>query len=209
MSHRPDLRPVGRFPVAYLEPVSRTGIKLVSKRVFDVVVSTIGLVIFAPVMLISAVAIRVRPQGPVIFRQALVGKDGKRFTMLKFRTTIAEAEDDLEELCREAQIDGRLFKLANDPGVTRVGRALRRTWLDEIPQLINVIKGDMSELMDGCGSGRESPGCGRFWAEARSASRSTRAWTSTTWTIGRLAATWQFWRAPRRRSCAQRGLTKQ
>ena len=113
------------------------------KRVFDLAGSLAALVVFAPVMAIAAAAIRLDSPGPILFRQVRVGRDGRHFEILKFRTMVDDAElrkDDLRHLIATAQ----LFKLADDPRVTRVGRVLRRTALDELPQLFNVVRGDMS-----------------------------------------------------------------
>ncbi|HEX5145634.1 MAG TPA: exopolysaccharide biosynthesis polyprenyl glycosylphosphotransferase [Conexibacter sp.] len=114
------------------------------KRAFDLVGTSLGLIACAPLMLLIALAIKLDSRGPVFFRQARVGRHGKRFFMLKFRTMVPEAEamkDSLRYL-NEAQ-DG-LFKIADDPRVTRVGRLLRTTALDELPQLINIMRGEMS-----------------------------------------------------------------
>ena len=99
--------------------------------------------ITGPVMLVIAVAIRLDSKGPVFFRQIRVGRDGKRFCMLKFRTMV-DGADELKPQLLDAAPRGRLFKLSDDPRITRVGRWLRRTSLDELPQLINVLRGDMS-----------------------------------------------------------------
>jgi exopolysaccharide biosynthesis polyprenyl glycosylphosphotransferase len=114
------------------------------KRAFDLLGGTLGLLVMAPLMLLIAVAIKLDSRGPVFFRQLRVGQYGERFQMLKFRTMVPDAEamkDSLREL-NEAQ-EG-LFKIAEDPRVTRVGRFLRKSALDELPQLLNILKRDMS-----------------------------------------------------------------
>ncbi|MBV9284791.1 MAG: sugar transferase, partial [Acidimicrobiia bacterium] len=98
----------------------------------------------APVMGVLALAVRLTSPGPAFFRQDRVGKDGKHFRMYKIRSMVADAEDQLEELERTNGADGVLFKMRQDPRVTRLGGVLRRWGLDELPQLINVMKGDMS-----------------------------------------------------------------
>jgi exopolysaccharide biosynthesis polyprenyl glycosylphosphotransferase len=114
------------------------------KRAFDLLGAMAGLAALAPLLIAIAVAIKLDSRGPVLFRQLRVGEHGRRFHMLKFRTMVPDAEamkDSLRDL-NEAQ-DG-LFKIADDPRVTRVGRFLRRSALDELPQLLNVVKRDMS-----------------------------------------------------------------
>jgi lipopolysaccharide/colanic/teichoic acid biosynthesis glycosyltransferase len=114
------------------------------KRAFDLVGASLGLLAISPLMIAFAIAIKLDSRGPVFFRQLRVGKHGRRFEMLKFRTMVLEADamkDSLREL-NEAQ-EG-LFKIAEDPRVTRVGRFLRRTALDELPQLFNIVGGEMS-----------------------------------------------------------------
>jgi exopolysaccharide biosynthesis polyprenyl glycosylphosphotransferase len=115
------------------------------KRATDIAAAAIGLVAVAPIMAIIAVAIRADTPGPVFFRQTRVGRDGKHFTMLKFRSMVADADAMRATLLEHhGNGNGRLFKLAGDPRVTRVGRWLRATSLDELPQLLNVLRGDMS-----------------------------------------------------------------
>ncbi len=112
------------------------------KRSFDIVAGTLGLVLITPLMLGIAAAVRLTSAGPVLFRQPRIGRGGDLFEMLKFRTMYDGADEDKAELL--AHCDDGLFKLADDPRVTPVGRFLRRTSLDELPQLVNVLRGDMS-----------------------------------------------------------------
>ncbi len=144
MHRRLTVRPLGRFPVAYLEPVHRNGLRPIAKRVFDVVTSLVLLTLLSPLLLIVAAAVKFTSPGPILFRQDRVGRDGRSFRMLKFRTMVADAEAQLEALREEADSDSPLFKMRNDPRITRVGRLLRRTSIDELPQLLNVVKGEMS-----------------------------------------------------------------
>lgn len=117
----------------------------VLKRAVDVALGLVLLVIFLPVMLVAALAIKLNDGGPVLFRQERVGKDGARFVLYKFRTMIRDAERHQETLRSWNQRDGGpLFKLAHDPRVTRVGRFLRASSIDELPQLVNVLTGSMS-----------------------------------------------------------------
>jgi exopolysaccharide biosynthesis polyprenyl glycosylphosphotransferase len=113
------------------------------KRVMDVVGATIALVVLSPLLLAIVVAIVVDSRGGVVFRQTRVGRDGERFTMLKFRTMIDGADEMKHRLAEQNEATG-LFKITDDPRITRVGGVLRRTSLDELPQLINVLRGEMS-----------------------------------------------------------------
>ncbi|WP_241156514.1 MULTISPECIES: sugar transferase [unclassified Adlercreutzia] len=115
------------------------------KRAFDVVFSLCILVLFSWLFLIVAVAVKLDdPSGPIVFRQVRVGKDGREFTMYKFRSMCADAEERLTELKKLNEKTGPVFKMANDPRVTRVGKWLRKLSLDELPQFVNVLKGDLS-----------------------------------------------------------------
>jgi exopolysaccharide biosynthesis polyprenyl glycosylphosphotransferase len=114
------------------------------KRTFDVVCASIGLLAMAPLMLVAAVAIKLDSRGPVFFRQLRVGRHGERFHILKFRTMVANAEELKDSLRPRNEAQGGLFKIADDPRVTRVGSFLRKTAMDEVPQLLNIIKGQMS-----------------------------------------------------------------
>lgn len=115
------------------------------KRAFDVLFSAFVLVGFSWLFLIVAVAIKIDdPKGPVFFAQERVGRDGKTFRMYKFRSMCADAEQRLAELQDLNEKDGPVFKIANDPRITRVGRVIRKLSIDELPQFINVLAGDMS-----------------------------------------------------------------
>lgn len=113
------------------------------KRTFDLVGASVLLVLTAPFLAVAALAIKLDSPGPVFFRQTRVGRDGKRFEIIKFRTMVRDAEARKDELRALNETDG-LFKIARDPRITRVGRLLRKTSLDELPQLINVVRGEMS-----------------------------------------------------------------
>jgi exopolysaccharide biosynthesis polyprenyl glycosylphosphotransferase len=113
------------------------------KRAVDVAGALFGLLVLAPVLAALAAAVKLDSRGPVLYRQVRVGREGRRFTMLKFRSMVDGAHAQREALREQAGGDG-LFKLAEDPRVTRVGRFIRRTSLDELPQLINVLRGEMS-----------------------------------------------------------------
>ncbi|CAN5874649.1 sugar transferase [soil metagenome] len=143
-SQRLTVRPLGRFPVVYVEPVTRSGWRAVAKRSFDVVIAAMALLASAPLWLAGAIAIKLDTRGPVLFRQVRVGQDSRPFLVLKLRTMVEDAEDLLDELVERNEADGPLFKMADDPRITRVGRLLRTASVDELPQLWNVLRGDMS-----------------------------------------------------------------
>jgi exopolysaccharide biosynthesis polyprenyl glycosylphosphotransferase len=115
-----------------------------AKRGLDIVAAVVGLIALAPLMMLIALAIRLDSPGPIIFRQTRCGKDGKPFTFLKFRGMVKDAEERKSELAAFNEVDGPIFKMRNDPRVTRVGRFLRSTSVDELPQLWNVLRGEMS-----------------------------------------------------------------
>jgi exopolysaccharide biosynthesis polyprenyl glycosylphosphotransferase len=114
------------------------------KRGFDLIGASLGLLAVAPIMAVTAVAIKLDSRGPVFFRQLRVGQHGERFHMLKFRTMVPDAEALKDSLRDQNEAQDGFFKIANDPRVTRVGNFLRRTALDELPQLINIVRGEMS-----------------------------------------------------------------
>lgn len=118
---------------------------LAGRRAQDIVLSLLALVVLAPLMLLIALAIVLdSPGASPIFAQLRVGRGGRLFRLLKFRTMCPKAEERLEELLPQNQMDGPVFKIKGDPRITRVGRFLRKTSLDELPQLVNMLKGDMS-----------------------------------------------------------------
>jgi len=132
-------------PLALLSRPALVGVQLVIKRVVDVVGASLGVVLGAPVWILIAIGIRITSRGPVLFRQARVGLGGDLFTLLKFRTMVADAEDRLAELqARNEYAADPLFKMKGDPRLTTLGRFLRRTSLDEMPQLLNVLRSEMS-----------------------------------------------------------------
>jgi exopolysaccharide biosynthesis polyprenyl glycosylphosphotransferase len=114
------------------------------KRAMDLFVSAVVLVLISPILLLTSIAILIDTGRPVFFRQRRAGKDGDPFTMVKFRTMVADAEDRLSELIDLSKLDEPAFKIPDDPRVTKVGKFLRRTSIDELPQFINVLRGEMS-----------------------------------------------------------------
>jgi exopolysaccharide biosynthesis polyprenyl glycosylphosphotransferase len=141
---RLSVKPLGRFPVMYIEPVRRTGWRAMAKRAFDATAALAIIVLSAPVWVVCAVAIKLTTHGPVLFKQERVGRRGRRFKVYKFRTMVNDAERLLIDLVAANEADGPLFKLKADPRVTPVGKILRKLSLDELPQLLNVVKGEMS-----------------------------------------------------------------
>ena len=141
-----DISYFGAIPLIHYEPSpggSDSGALLV-KRAIDLFVSSVLLVLVSPLLLCAAIAIKLDSPGPVFFRQRRVGLNGRIFVLLKFRSMIEDAEKMLDELRERNEMTGPVFKLSDDPRVTRVGRVLRRTSIDELPQLVNVLIGDMS-----------------------------------------------------------------
>lgn len=139
-------RPVAGMPLLHVETPRYEGIKLYSKRAFDIVCSGLLILLLSPILLATAISVRLGSPGPVLFRQPRIGHRGSTFSMLKFRSMVVDAEDRLTAL-READRDAGntvLFKLRDDPRVTRTGRFIRRYSIDELPQLFNVLFGDMS-----------------------------------------------------------------
>lgn len=114
------------------------------KRIADVVLSLFALIVLSPLFLIAALAIRIESKGNVIFAQNRTGRNGKVFKMYKFRSMYQDAELLRNELLEQNEMDGPVFKIARDPRITKVGRLIRKLSIDELPQLINIIRGDMS-----------------------------------------------------------------
>lgn len=114
------------------------------KRGMDVLLSIVALVVLAPVFLVTAIAIKLEDGGPVLFKQYRAGKDMKPFEIYKFRSMYVDADARLSVMMKDNEQTGHAFKIRNDPRITRVGRFIRKYSIDELPQLINIIKGDMS-----------------------------------------------------------------
>jgi exopolysaccharide biosynthesis polyprenyl glycosylphosphotransferase len=136
---------VGTYPLYTFHTVPMNMSERALKRIFDILFSLVAIVITSPIMLITAIAIKLDSKGPVLFKQVRVGKNGRHFKIWKFRSMRADAEemkDELEEL-NEVE-DGMMFKIKDDPRVTRVGRFIRKTSIDELPQFFNVLSGSMS-----------------------------------------------------------------
>lgn len=114
------------------------------KRFFDICLSTAALVVLSPLLLVIAILIYLEDKGPVIYSQTRIGKDGRAFKLYKFRSMCVDADEKLKDLQKLNERDGPVFKIRDDPRVTKVGKFIRKTCIDELPQLVNIIKGDMS-----------------------------------------------------------------
>ena len=141
---RLSLRSLGGFPVVHVQRIHRHGWRMLAKRSLDVAAAGAALAVLAPVMVVASLAIKLSSRGPVLFRQERIGRDGKPFKILKFRSMGVDADKRLRELRTLNEADGPLFKIRHDPRVTRVGRVLRRYSIDELPQLWNVLRGEMT-----------------------------------------------------------------
>jgi len=114
------------------------------KRIIDVVGSLCGLILLSPLLLVVGILIRLDSKGPIIFAQKRVGLNGKEFKMYKFRSMVVNAEELKDKLKANNEMSGPMFKMKDDPRITKIGRFIRKTSIDELPQLINILKGDMS-----------------------------------------------------------------
>ena len=120
-------------------------IYLFFKRMFDIVVSVIALLLAFPIFLVIALAIKLEDHGPVFYKHKRVGKNGKTIYLYKFRSMVVDAETKMKEFTKEQQEEfQKFYKLTDDPRITKIGKNLRKTSLDELPQLLNILKGDMS-----------------------------------------------------------------
>lgn len=137
-------RPVAGLPLIHIGYPQLEGMNYVLKRSFDILGSLALLLILSPLMLAAALAVKLTSPGPVFFRQERIGYKGRPFYMLKFRSMVVDAEEKLKTLRDQSDGNDVLFKMKNDPRVTRVGRFLRRYSLDELPQLLNALAGNMS-----------------------------------------------------------------
>jgi exopolysaccharide biosynthesis polyprenyl glycosylphosphotransferase len=144
LSWRSKVADLQGIPMLAVAPAQAGRVPRVAKRVLDAVVAGALLVLMAPLFAAVALAIRSSSRGPVLFRQLRTGQHGRPFRIYKFRTMCVDAEQQRAALADYNEVDGPLFKIRNDPRVTRVGMFLRQTSLDELPQLINVLRGDMS-----------------------------------------------------------------
>jgi exopolysaccharide biosynthesis polyprenyl glycosylphosphotransferase len=136
--------PLYKVVVAQIEVQPLTRVPRIAKRTLDLLGSTLGLVGLLPVLLLLALAVKVTSRGPILFMQVRCGLGGRRFRFYKFRTMVKDAEDRKAALTHLNEMSGPVFKIRCDPRITRIGRVLRKLSLDELPQLWNVLRGDMS-----------------------------------------------------------------
>jgi exopolysaccharide biosynthesis polyprenyl glycosylphosphotransferase len=141
---RVHIRPVAGLPLLHMDRPELTGIRRLTKGVFDRTAAALGVLVLTPVLLSITLAVRLTSPGPVLFRQERIGRCGEPFTMLKFRSMVDGADRLVESLASDGNGNGVLFKIKEDPRVTRVGKVLRRYSIDELPQLFNVLRGEMS-----------------------------------------------------------------
>ena len=141
---RTTIRPTAGLTLLHVDHPQLSGPRQILKDLFDRCAAGFALLLFAPLMLFIALAIRTSDGGPALFAQTRVGKDGRNFTMYKFRTMVVDAEQRMAGLRAQNDLDGVLFKMRQDPRITRVGARLRKWSLDELPQLFNVLMGEMS-----------------------------------------------------------------
>ncbi len=143
-SDRITLRPVGGLPLVHIDPPTWHDASRLGKRSFDLVGSLLLLLVTSPLLLVAAVWVKLHDRGPVLFPQRRIGRDGEPFDCLKFRSMVVDAEARLAGLQSAQGFEGGLFKMRDDPRITRPGRWLRRFSIDELPQLFNVVRGEMS-----------------------------------------------------------------
>lgn len=143
-SERIKVRPVGGLPLMHIEPPTWSEASRWGKRTFDLVAASLLILAFTPLLAFTAAQIKLHDGGPVFFSHRRVGKDGRSFACLKFRTMVVDADSQLQQLREASGKDALLFKLKDDPRITSPGRWLRRFSIDELPQLFNVWKGEMS-----------------------------------------------------------------
>ena len=137
---------IGTYPVVTYHTVSLNRTSRAVKRIIDIIGSSVAIIIFSPLMLITALAVKIDSKGPVLFKQERIGLNGRRFKILKFRSMCINADDMKKELMQQNEMGdgGFMFKMKDDPRITRVGKFIRKTSLDEFPQFFNVLFGDMS-----------------------------------------------------------------
>ena len=139
-----DVEAINGIPLISVKGSALTGFNKTVKRAVDVLIAGMALVLISPLWALIALAIKLDSPGPILFRQERLGLHGKPFTVFKFRSMHLDAEEQLEKLRARNEAAGPLFKIKDDPRRTRVGRFIRRTSLDELPQFINVLRGEMS-----------------------------------------------------------------
>jgi exopolysaccharide biosynthesis polyprenyl glycosylphosphotransferase len=144
LTSRVLIKEVAGVPLITVKAVALTPAKIALKRTFDLVVGALSVLLLLPVWLPVAILVKLTSRGPALYRQTRVGRGGRHFAMLKFRSMVEDADQRLDEIAHMNEADGHIFKVKNDPRLTRVGWLIRRFSIDELPQLINVLRGEMS-----------------------------------------------------------------
>jgi exopolysaccharide biosynthesis polyprenyl glycosylphosphotransferase len=166
-------------------------LQLAVKRLVDILVSTLLIVLFAPIMIAALIFVKFDSRGPAIFTQERIGLNKRRFRMYKFRSMVADAEKRLAELEARNEAQGPVFKIKDDPRITRIGKLLRKTSVDELPQLFNVLKGDMSLVGPRPLSVRDFMGLNEDWQRRRF---SVRPGVTCLWQVsGRSSVSFDQW----------------
>ncbi len=143
-SDRLTIRPLGRFPMVYIEPVERNGWRALAKQFFDYALGAALFLATLPILVGAMIGIKATSPGPVFFKQVRVGRDGEEFEVYKLRTMVIDAEAQLDNVRHLNEAKGPIFKIKEDPRITKIGKILRKTSIDELPQFINVLRGEMS-----------------------------------------------------------------
>jgi exopolysaccharide biosynthesis polyprenyl glycosylphosphotransferase len=133
-----------QYEITYVDSLKKGLIYFIVKRIIDFIGALFGIILLSPIFILTALAIKFESPGPVLFAQHRVGKNGKLFKMYKFRSMVINAEELLERLKSKNEMSGPMFKITDDPRVTSVGKFIRKTSIDELPQLFNILKGEMS-----------------------------------------------------------------
>ena len=141
---RVAVEPLDGVPVLSLRKIQLAKSQVLIKRTFDLVMGTLLLAVLSPVVILAAIAVKLQDRGSIFYRQVRVGQYGKEFRMIKFRTMVPNAHTMMPDLKRKNEADGLLFKITDDPRVTKIGKTLRKWYIDELPQLLNVLLGHMS-----------------------------------------------------------------
>jgi exopolysaccharide biosynthesis polyprenyl glycosylphosphotransferase len=144
IASRVDIDELGGVPLLTVSEIQLKGFNALVKRGADIALSSVGIVLISPLLLVFSVLVKVTSPGPVFFKQERVGMDGKTFSIFKFRSMIKDAEKLFPQLAPLSEVEGNLFKMKNDPRITPLGRLMRRWSIDELPQFFNVFLGDMS-----------------------------------------------------------------
>ncbi len=186
-----DVSKLGADPLVSYYPVPSEGIELGAKRVIDLLGSVILIIFFSPFMLVALILVKIDSEGPALFSQERIGLNKRRFRLYKFRSMVPNAEKLQAQLETQNEAEGPVFKITDDPRITRVGKLLRKTSIDELPQLFNVLKGDMSLVGPRPLPVRDYTGFNHDWQRRRF---SVRPGITCLWQVsGRSAISFDQW----------------